>query len=514
VSEARVRLVYEVVRRHDRGEGIRAIARALHLDRKTVRKMVQEVELRRREGDDAQPASRAPRVSKLDPYIHVIAELLHRYPDLRAKRLHEELVERGFTGGYTIVREYLKDVRPPPSKRPAVLVRTGPGQQAQVDWSPYHLANGTPIYCFSFVLGFSRFLYARFRGNSKQHTVFRELRRAFDVCSGVPGECVFDSMPGIVDRWELDEPVLNVHAVSFATYYGFEIHVAPRADGAYKGKVERPFRFIEESLLNGRTFHTLEQANEALSAWLERRANPRVHRMTRRRPVDALEDDRAALRPVPVHPYDDRELAYRVVDSYGYVDFDGNHYRAPTRIGSWIYVRAGDHEVAIAAGPARIIATHPRAPHNANAWVPPPKHHQRRPIGELMASFESWGTTALRYALEVRKRKRYAAAELGRILALRSTYALEDLLAAVEHAARYDAYDARAIERILEARAVPRSYEDHFAAKAQEHIRRMMAQAPVKQRGLETYARLLARPAPDPGAHCEHDDGATKPPSS
>ncbi len=396
MGDARTRLVYECVRRRARGESVRGIARALRIDRKTVGRMLKEAEQRRTNGDDAldrtQPAARTRRASKLDPYTSQIAELLQQYPDLRAKRLHEELVARGFDGGYTIVREYLKTVRPKPAKRRHLLVRTGPGEQAQVDWSPYKLADGTPIYCFSLVLSYSRFLYARFCADSKQHTVFRQLRHAFELCGGVPKECVFDTMAGIVDRWELNEPLLNVRAVDFATYYDFEIHVAPRADGAYKGKVERPFRYIEESLLNGRTFHSFEQANEVMQWWLDHRANPRVHRMTARRPIDALADDAAALKALPAHSYDDRELAYRVVDPYGFVDFDGNHYRAPTTIGSWIYVRASDEEVAIAAGPARIIARHVRAPHNANAWVPPPKQHKRRPISELMATFEAWGT--------------------------------------------------------------------------------------------------------------------------
>jgi transposase len=82
--------------------------------------------------------------------------------------------------------------------------------------------------------------------------------------------------------------VLNLHAVDFATYHDFEIHVAPRANGPYKGKVERPFRYIEESLLNARTFYTLEQANATMVWWLDNRANVRDHRMTGRRPVDAL----------------------------------------------------------------------------------------------------------------------------------------------------------------------------------------------------------------------------------
>ena len=496
MRDDRRRLVYEVVRRRARGESIRSIARTLRLDRRTIRRMLREVDRRRTEGDDAldrtRTPSRAPRPSKLDAFVPFMSDQLLRYPDIRATRLHEELVGQGFDGGYTIVREYLKAVRPRPQQKTYMLVQTDPGKQAQVDWSPYKLHDGRPIYCFSCVLGHSRYQYARFCADMKQHTLFRQLRRAFAAFGGVPHECVFDSMPGVVDRWELDNPVLNLHAVDFATYHDFEIHVAPRADGAYKGKVERPFRYIEESLLNARTFYTLEQANATMDWWLANRANIRDHRMTKRRPVDALADEVAKLRALPVHPYDDRELAYRLVNSYGYIDFDGNHYRAPVRVGQWVYVQASEAEVEIVTGPARRVAKHPRSPRNAGDWVPPPKKHNKRSIRELLALFEGWGTTALRYAERLRDHKRYAGLELSRIVALQQSYALEDLLKALGHADSYGAYSAKHVERILRATAQARTYEDRLAGRIRDHISQAMAQAPVKQRGLGDYARLLS----------------------
>jgi transposase len=511
MREQRRRLVYEVMRRRARGESIRSIARTLRIDRRTVRRMLRDVDRRRREGDDAlqrcSAPQRAPRPSKLDAHVPFISDLLSRYPDIRATRLHEELVGQGFDGGYTIVRQYLRAVRPRPQHKTYTLVQTDPGKQAQADWSPYKLVDGRPIYCFSCVLGYSRYQYARFSTDMKQHTVFRHLRRAFAAFGGVPHECVFDSMPGIVDRWELDRPVLNLHAVDFATYYGFEIHVAPRADGPYKGKVERPFRYIEESLLNARTFYTVEQANATMAWWLDSKANVREHRMTKRRPVDALVDEVDQLRPLPEHPYDDRELAYRLVDSYGYIDFDGNRYRAPVPVGQWVYVLASEDEVEIVTGPARRVALHPRSPHNAGDWVPPPSKHKKRSIRELLALFEGWGSTARRYAERVRIHKHYAALELSRIAALQHSYALEDLLKALRHADAHGAYSARHVERILCATAEPRTYEDRLAGRIRQHISQAMAQAPVKQRGLGDYARLLCGSDLTQDVQQEPDDG-------
>ena len=493
----RIRLAYEVWRRRQRGESIRAISRALGIARKTIRRMLREVQQRRAQGDDALermlPPKRAPRGSKLDSWAGFIAEQLHRYPDLRATRLHEMLVAQGFDGGYTIVREHLKKIRPNKRREePFVMVTTGPGRQAQTDWSPYKLADGSVVYCFSCVLGHSRYMYASLCRDSRQVTVFRQLRRAFDAFGGVPGEIVFDTMPGIIDRWEAGVPIFNLGAIDFAVYMDFELHAAPRGKGNYKGKVERPFRYIEESFFNGRTFYNFEQASDAFQWWLEHRANPRTHRTTKRIPAEVLREEREHLGALPRHPYDDRELALRVIDSYGYVNFDGNHYRAPKAIGTWVYLRASEDEVTVVGGVADVIARHPRAARNAGAHVPPPPSKRpRRPTGELLSCLENWSPEARRYGEVLLRRKRYGGAQLAHICSLQKTYTIEDIVAAIAHAHRYGAYGARKLERILEVRADPRSFEDRMADSARAHIREAMSAAPVRQRSLADYTRLL-----------------------
>ncbi len=512
----RTMLAYEVLRRRERGQSLRAISRSLGIARKTIRRMLRDLERRREQGDDAlqrqAPQPRTPRASKLDPYRSVIAEQLRRYPNIRATRLHEELQARGFDGGYTIVRERLNELRPKLEREePFQLVITSQGEQAQVDFSPYKLANGTPIYCFSCVLSHSRYLYACFCSDMRQPTIFRQLRRAFDAFGGVPRECVFDTMAGVIDRWELGQPIFNLAAVDFAVYNDFKLHAAPRRKPEYKGKIERPFRFIEESLLNGRTFYSLAQANETMAWWLEHRANCRTHQMTKQVPVEVLVEERPSLKPLPTHPYDDRELAHRLVDSYGYINFDSNHYRAPVRIGRWIYVRASEDEVTIVAGAATVVATHPRAPRGANRYVPPPRKRERRHSkSALLACLESWSDGAKRYGERIIERKRTAAAELAHIVALQKSYGIEDILAAIEHADRYGAYGARDLTRVLQLSAKPRSFEDQLADSAREHIRRAMDHSPVRQRSLSAYAQLLAgqqRPRPvEPSGGSPIDD--------
>jgi len=126
----------EVVRRWRAGASMRAIARALGLSRNTVRRALASARAAR---DGKVPSPAAARPGLLDPYEAVIVELLGRYPDLTAARVFQELRARGFTGGYTIVRRRVGQLRPRTAPPPVVRFETAPGAQAQVDYATYDI---------------------------------------------------------------------------------------------------------------------------------------------------------------------------------------------------------------------------------------------------------------------------------------------------------------------------------------------------------------------------------------
>jgi transposase len=279
----------EIIRRFYGGTSFRRIARALDLDRKTVAKVVAAHQKQRSEPHSAlQPPVR--RSSLLDPYQQQIEDLLARYPDLTAVRLHEELAESGFKGAYTIVRERLRSLRPKPVSEPVVRFETGPGVQAQMDYSPFDIdftAEGRRrVYAFSYILGYSRRRYLSFVDSQDFTTSIREHVCAFEYLGGVATVCLYDSMKVVVLCWEGEQPVYNPRFLAFCIHYGYRPWACKRRRPRTKGKVEEPFKYAVLNLLNGRTFTSREDLNVfTREVWLPK-VDRRPHDTTRRPPLE------------------------------------------------------------------------------------------------------------------------------------------------------------------------------------------------------------------------------------
>lgn len=521
--DERQHLVYEVLLRRGRGDSQRAISRALGIARDTVKGILAQQAQRRAEGESALARTlgppRTPRASKLDGYTRQVEGWLTLYKDLTAVRLHELLVSEGFTGGYTIVRERLKELRAaqaPPVAAFAV-VETPPGQQGQFDWSPYELEGGLQVQLWSCTLSWSRARSFRAEDNTRQTTVLNCLKQSFADFHGMPHQGVTDSMPGVVDRWECDHPILNLRFVDFAAYYNLAMDIAPRGCGRYKGKVERPFWFAEQNLFNGRHFHSVEEFREVLAWWTRERALQRPHPITKRPITEMLAEERPYLQPLPARPYDTRDVVIRLVDTQGYVRHETNRYRVPDKhIGELVYLVVDVARLEVFDRGVHRLAEHERLPDGAGRRADGVYGRVRRryDLELLLERMEAWGPVAAEFARRLQARKRFAGPELSYILGLQVTYSADDIVRALEHALSYEAFEARAVERILEVRFRPRSLAEQIAAATRTRICELMRDHPVSQRPLESYATLRTGDPPRAGRPEEHDHEQAAPDSA
>ena len=68
-----------------------------------------------------------------------LKERLAAYPGLTAARLWREAKERGYAGGYSVLRDCVRDLRPPRTADFEVRFETPPGEQAQVDFAHFEV---------------------------------------------------------------------------------------------------------------------------------------------------------------------------------------------------------------------------------------------------------------------------------------------------------------------------------------------------------------------------------------
>lgn len=133
------------------GLSIREISRRTGRDRKTIAKYLQCQELPKYK-------PRPPRPSKLDPYKDYLRARMAEGV-FNANRLFNEIKSLGYSGGKTILKDFLKPFRPLQKAQAVSRFETKPGEQAQVDFGVFKYeeqGRERKIYAFIMVMSYSR----------------------------------------------------------------------------------------------------------------------------------------------------------------------------------------------------------------------------------------------------------------------------------------------------------------------------------------------------------------------
>jgi transposase len=360
-------MVREIIARLERGERVKAIARALGIAAKTVRRW------RSRGGWRPQRRRRRRGLEAFRPFID------GRGPEVawNAAVLHRELQTLGFAGGYLQVQRYVKPQRDERHWAAVATVRfeTAPGQQAQVDFGQTRLWIGErleTVHLIVFTLGFSRRCFAYAYPHERLPVLLDGHERAFRHFGGVPLECLYDNPRTQVLGRSAGAVLWHPVFEDFARYYGF----TPRACQPYrpqtKGKVESGVKYVKRNALAGRRFASWEALNAWLEEWGQTVADLRVHGTTHERPLDRFAAE--GLTPLGSRPpYHYQRVQTRIVPPDALVAIAASRYSVPVRyVGHTVTVQETAAHYELFAG-SDCIARHAKA--GRHAVVMDPAHY-------------------------------------------------------------------------------------------------------------------------------------------
>jgi len=121
-----------------------------------------------------------------------------------------ELRQLGYSGGYTILEDFLRPLRPP--RQPAATMRfeTEPGQQAQVDWGEFRFTrlggSASWLRCFMVSCRGRRSIDLEFAERADSTSFIRAHLRAFQHFGCVIAKCLHDKTRLVVLGRDSSEP--------------------------------------------------------------------------------------------------------------------------------------------------------------------------------------------------------------------------------------------------------------------------------------------------------------------
>ena len=459
---------------HDRqGLTIAQTARALGLHPQTVATWLARSRFEPRRG--------RPRGSVLDPFKPRITRLLDTHP-YSAQQILQRLREEGYGGGMTILRDYVRRIRPP--QRPVYLkLHFAPGECAQVDWGAYGTVavdnTRRRLSFFVLVLAFSRQMFVEFTVSQTMEHFLACHEHAFAALGGVPSKIMVDNLKSaVLQRLAGAAPVFNPRYLDFARHHGFAIAPCNVGRGNEKGRVESGVGYVKKNFLHGieltdgggggggggsppppppqKKFSTIQAAAQV---WLDTIANVRIHGETQQRPVDLLVQERPHLGALNPHPYDLANTSTSIASSQFRITLDTNQYSVPSAYAHRrLTVKAYPDRVCIYFD-NQLIARHPRR-YGRRQDIEDPDHakgliaqRSRAREQRLMMRFLALSPDATAYYDGLEQRRLNARHHVRKILALAEIYPADAVARAIADGLAFQAFSAEYITNILETRA-------------------------------------------------------------
>ncbi len=312
---------------------LREISRLIKISHHTVKVALESAEA---------PAYKRSSVSnnKLEPFKEVIGEMLNK-KHLKGSRILNEIRSKGYTGGKTALYEFLDSIRVDTQKH-FTPYETAPGIQSQFDWSPYTVPIAgvlTKVIVFSYINAFSRYIIFEGSLTENQGAVFEAMENSFAESGGLPERVQTDNAKVFVKNASVKNFAWNERYLQFCGHYKYNPSRSLPAHPWSKGKIEKPYQYLETHFIAGNQFESFSDFIKKLKLF-QATVNARLHATIKTSPDELIAEDRKTFSALPETRYVGVKEEIRRVTQDCLLSFKGSRYSVPWMFaGKFVWLR-------------------------------------------------------------------------------------------------------------------------------------------------------------------------------
>ncbi|MFQ5662106.1 MAG: transposase [Candidatus Paceibacteria bacterium] len=439
-----------ILRLTKEGYGSKKIADTLGISRNSVRKVI-------RSGTGEVPKIERPRI--LESNIKLVQDIYIKC-EKNIVRVQEELMDQDINVKYSTLTKFCRDFEISQNKKvPVCSIITAPGEEGQHDTSPHKIVIGGKKvirHCASYILGFSRRIYMQYYPNFTRFHCKIFLTEAFQYMDGAAARCVIDNTHVVIVCGTGKRAQFSPEMEAFEKRFGFKFMAHEVGNFKRKGKVERPFYYIERNFLAGRTFRDDADLNRQALEWCSKKANVRTLREMGQTPDERYIIEKSYLINLPIYIPEVYRIYHRDVDKYSYIPLHGYKYSVPASyIGKTMDIRETKDQVIIYHGPQEITRHKKLTEFDNKKQSTHPEHrhlHVRKRNVQILeeTKLKSLPEPVPSYITFIKKEygQRYIYS-IKQMYRLYCEYAEQELIEAVKRALKYKLRDVRRLENII-----------------------------------------------------------------
>lgn len=443
------------------GASIKQIVRQMKLSKNTVRKYLRSTE---------PPCFKARAYEKLlDGYEGKVKGMLEK--EYIGTRIYTELQELGYKGSLSTVHRYLSGIKDSEEIKALATTRveTAPGKQMQYDWKEWELpidGKTVKIYIHEVILSYSRKKYYASSLSIGTADIIRAIVRAAEFFRGLTEEVVIDNPKQMVITHKKSGTVrYNDEFLRFCGIYGLQPNACQNYRARTKGKVEKPFYYLQEHLLRGLEVKDLAEFDALLEDFTAK-YNAREHSDLKEAPEERYQREKDMLRVLPaVEPAILYNKELRIVSNDGYISWDGALY--PVAMGYCLQtVRVAAEfgkSLKVYDKSGRLIAEHKTRLFNKGIRPVHPEHedinaafmkkkelHRAESVRKFIETFEQTGQAYVEGLRSSVTANMYWHIE--EIMKYTGLYSIADVTSVLAECLEIGAYHKNSVRRLLECK--------------------------------------------------------------